>query len=497
MASSQTDVTQADRLADPGLHPEVKAETTHPAAAGFNAEAAQNIETQDQGSQWPQHYRSLGEPRRSEAFDDDQSLEEGREDIGLDELEAAPPDQNPQDDEIYRHRSLEQERRSHETAARQSSRPRSSAERSARLWAQLYLHSYIIFFSILGVLARLGIIALTTYPGAPVTTTVVWANVGGSLVMGFLREDRMLFRRHWHAAHAKAQAARRDNSDDASESSHSKEDKEETKRTYMTSRSKVHGFIGLTVGFCGTFTSFADIIRDAFLAISNDLNTAPFSSQVAASTPQSRPDGYSVLATIGVLWVEVSMSLAALSLGGHLGIATHRWAHVLPNISCEKFLNMAVVPLGVGCWIGSVIMAIWPPVEAWRGQAIFAVAFAPVGALTRLHVSKLLNPKIAAFPLGTFAVNVFGTCVLGMLWDLQHNEVGHSMLACQLLQGVADGFCGGATTVSTWVLELKALRVWHAYVYAVVSLAVSLALMVAIMGSLRWTQGFSEPTCTA
>lgn len=142
----------------------------------------------------------------------DEDYEGHRESIGLDELEAAAPDQNPQDDEYYRHTSIEQRRRSDErSAARHPSSTPLRAERIGRFWSQLYLHSHVIFFSILGVLARLGLLALTTYPGAPRATPVVWANVCGSLDMGYLREDRMLFRRHWNAARTKIMTTRQQN----------------------------------------------------------------------------------------------------------------------------------------------------------------------------------------------------------------------------------------------------------------------------------------------
>ncbi|KAL2012037.1 hypothetical protein VTN00DRAFT_4755 [Thermoascus crustaceus] len=59
---------------------------------------------------------------------------------------------------------------------------------------KLYTVSHLIFFSVVGTLARLAIEALTFYPGAPVTTSVLWANVSGSFIMGFLSEDRELFR---------------------------------------------------------------------------------------------------------------------------------------------------------------------------------------------------------------------------------------------------------------------------------------------------------------
>ena len=59
---------------------------------------------------------------------------------------------------------------------------------------ELYTVSYLIFFSILGTLARLGVQWITFYPGTPVVTPVIWANFGGSLIMGFLAEDQGLFR---------------------------------------------------------------------------------------------------------------------------------------------------------------------------------------------------------------------------------------------------------------------------------------------------------------
>jgi len=161
-------------------------------------------------------------------------------------------------------------------------------------------------------------------------------------------------------------------------------------------------------------------------------------------------------------------------------------------------------------------MAVWPPdrpggpsgrsarrQETWRGEAIFALVFAPLGCLLRFYASTHLNGRIVSFPLGTFAVNVFGTVILGMCYDLQHARfwtaghlvIGGGQVGCQVLQGVMDGFCGCLTTVSTWVIELKTLRKRHAYIYGSASVVVSLAFLVVIMGSLRWTVGFSTPAC--
>ncbi|KIV81269.1 hypothetical protein PV11_03466 [Exophiala sideris] len=45
---------------------------------------------------------------------------------------------------------------------------------------EIYIVAHLIFFSILGTLARLGLEAITQYPRAPVLTPVLWANVGGT-----------------------------------------------------------------------------------------------------------------------------------------------------------------------------------------------------------------------------------------------------------------------------------------------------------------------------
>ena len=89
------------------------------------------------------------------------------------------------------HSSQERLEKSEEERSEEESSPLSATA------TNLYTISYLILFSILGTLARLGVEAITRYPQAPFTSAVLWANVGGSLFMGFLAEDRHLFREEW------------------------------------------------------------------------------------------------------------------------------------------------------------------------------------------------------------------------------------------------------------------------------------------------------------
>jgi len=127
--------------------------------------------------------------------------------------------------------------------------------------------------------------------------------------------------------------------------------------------------------------------------------------------------------------------------------------------------------------------------------------FAPIGCLLRFYASLKLNSLVPSFPLGTFAVNMLGTAIEGMCYDIQHvrvgvmGRVGGGMVGCQILQGVQDGFCGCLTTISTWVAEINGLKRKHGWAYAFGSVFGGLCLMVIVMGSVRWSVGFSTPVC--
>ncbi|KAL1635075.1 hypothetical protein SLS58_010415 [Diplodia intermedia] len=236
-------------------------------------------------------------------------------------------------------------------------------------------------------------------------------------------------------------------------------------------------------------------MRDVFLALSNDL-PAPFNhpfpsgaTRPGYSTTVSRNGGYSFMAIIAVIATTIGLCLSAYTFGAHLALALESITPTLPFRFTRRFLDRAVVPIAWLAWLGAIFMTIWPPDrpggpsssstsswanETWRGQALFACVLAPPGCLLRFYASVKLNGLIPSFPLGTFAVNVFGTAALGMAFDLQHvplddsnaasaSMVGGGRLGCQVLEGVMDGFCGCLTTVSTWVAELSgSSRLRHA-----------------------------------
>ncbi|MCJ1281542.1 hypothetical protein MMC26_000862 [Xylographa opegraphella] len=392
-------------------------------------------------------------------------------------------------------------------------------ERASKLATKLYTFSYLILFSILGTLARLGLQALTFYPGAPVQTSVLWANFAGSLVMGFLSEDRKLFQEEW-GPRDKARRKDEELGNKSEREKESEEDAKAAKKKHGSVKKTIPLYIGLATGFCGSLTSFSSFIRDVFFALSNSLKVPVSQTSSAPINPSSmvaRSGGYDFMALLAVIILTLTLCLGGLQCGAHLAIALEPITPSIPFYLGRKFVDRITVVLAFGTWLGAILLSIWPPdrpggptgahtswaQETWRGEVIYALVFAPLGCLLRFYLSLRLNGRIASFPLGTFTVNTFGTAMLGMFYVLQHAPlggtsaglIGGGLVGCQVLQGLMDGFCGCLTTVSTWVSELKGLRRRHAYVYGAASVGVALGLLVIIMGSLKWSVGFSTPAC--
>lgn len=446
---------------------------------------------------------------RSSVRGDEEGLEEMEEEPAMDTIAAAPTQRLPTHDEQMRRRGRV------ETSGEPSpvQREKSAGTRpSPRYATELYTVSYLIFFSIFGTLARIGLQTLTVYPGAPVTFGVIWANVGGCLIMGFLAQDRNLFLlEEWIPKKQEQDNTRNDSS---SQNEKDRDDAaEETDNLQKSVKKSIPLYIGLATGFCGSFTSFSTFLRDVYFALAN----YPLSS----ITPHtSRNGGYSFMALLAVILTTVSLSIIALLFGSHLALALDSITPTLSFTLTRRYVDRIFVFLGWGCWLGAVFMSIWPPdrhrginptatqQDTWRGRVLFAMIFAPLGCLLRYYLSVHLNSRVPSFPLGTFVSNILGTIVIGVCFDLQHvsgiaaspstGSMVHLITSCQVLQGVMDGFCGCLTTVSTWVAELNGFENrWHGYFYGIVSVVIGLAFLIVIIGPLEWTVGLEVPVCVS
>ena len=104
-----------------------------------------------------------------------------------------------------------------------------------------------------------------------------------------------------------------------------------------------------------------------------------------------------------------------------------------------------------------------------------------VGALLRFCVHTAVQRRAGTvFPLGTLAVNVAGSLVLGLLHGL--GATGEEIL----LLGTA--LLGSFTTFSTWMLETEGLREGREGGMAAANVGISLALGLAAV-ALGWAVG--------
>jgi fluoride exporter len=113
-----------------------------------------------------------------------------------------------------------------------------------------------------------------------------------------------------------------------------------------------------------------------------------------------------------------------------------------------------------------------PPTALRRRATLLAVigAGGAIGAAARYGTVLALPPRLDAFPVATFLVNVVGTVILGAVAALPADWLSAHAL---MRPAIGTGFCGGLTTFSTMTLEIYQRSSAHsllAAAYAVTSL---------------------------
>lgn len=166
------------------------------------------------------------------------------------------------------------------------------------------------------------------------------------------------------------------------------------------------------------------------------------------------------MAGLSEFLVTIAMSLNGLVLGHHIGeafkaqIDRQSTMTLEPKVISRGFStshlskrDYIAIAFGVCSWLAVIFAAIFAQNQK---ELALACVFAPVGALMRWYLS-FYNGNWTYFPVGTYIANVFGTAVIAVLALLQ-NGVHIVPIACQVLQGLQDGFCGCLTTISTFMV---------------------------------------------
>lgn len=173
--------------------------------------------------------------------------------------------------------------------------------------------------------------------------------------------------------------------------------------------------------------------------------------------------GKNVLSAISEFLVTMAMSLNGLRFGQHIG----EWLteelnkrssalysaepKVVPRGFSARYLSRKdyfVIVFGIISWLGVLFAAIFSHNQR---ELAFACVFAPAGALLRWLLS-FYNGKMPKFPIGTYIANIFGTIVIAGL-AIVETSPNIPTVACDVVLGLADGFCGCLTTISTFMVN--------------------------------------------
>ena len=263
-------------------------------------------------------------------------------------------------------------------------------------------------------------------------------------------------------------------------------------------------YTALSVGFCGTLTTFSAWLYDSSWVLCNRSDARP------SLLPH-------VVDSIGILCLGLVFPCASFLLGKDLAFLAsldlstdedspngdddeekeHDGLLVeLIRGTAESTPIAAVVVLAMACVPVAVCLGV---VEEGRALCL-AMLLGPLGALLRWQLSVHLNQLLPDFPVGTFVANVAGTLLYalmavvmglvvegGLLTPLPHaNEGLQRDVGWLFLTFVLTGFCGALTTMSTFVSELFSLSVGARYRYLLVSVLPCYFCLLLINGLYFW-----------
>ncbi|EIW71125.1 hypothetical protein TREMEDRAFT_27534 [Tremella mesenterica DSM 1558] len=253
-----------------------------------------------------------------------------------------------------------------------------------------------------------------------------------------------------------------------------------------------------TTGVAGSVTTFSSWMLEGYLAFSN-------------SNVYDRKGLHDTVDGVAYSLTTFTVSLSCLIFGEHLAsILPPLPSHLLPGVipmeeitfqnspqssrylSSTPLLDSLTILSSLLSYLIILLLYFFAP-HSWRHKVLFPLLFSPPGAILRFFLSRLntFPPFIDRFPIGTFLSNIPATLLVAGMFAVQRRPI--NPVGCRAAYGVQQGLCGCWSTVSTFVVESRAIRRkrWR-WFYVLFSVVVGHLCVLFVVGGTGWSEGYLD-----
>lgn len=261
--------------------------------------------------------------------------------------------------------------------------------------------------------------------------------------------------------------------------------KDNSKQNYATL------YTSLSTGLCGCITTFSSWNAEA-VSVLLQLN------ETSLHFLSVEDNGARVIGSWIVLLLGVGMPLSALRLGKNVGLAAQAvdaYGGKQLRGNRRRWLSLPIGNCAQSCtvlaWIGATALIICICIYYANFETMFALLLGPAGTYIRWQLGELdkkTKQFAREFPVGTFIANITGSFVLAFTLVCKAYFIESAgSIPYSLLAGVAVGFCGCLTTVSTFASQLSSLPFIMAITYTLCSIMVAQVEFICVLGGYAWT----------
>ena len=232
----------------------------------------------------------------------------------------------------------------------------------------------------------------------------------------------------------------------------------------------------ITTGICGSLTTFSSWNAEAskVLLQLNDSSFQPIHHAI---------DGGSIVGFLTVLLLGIGMPVSVFCLGKNTSKSLSNTCNLKNSTVFNSLLCLRrrwIVPF-INIFVFIMITAVIITACYFTGnyEFLFSLLFGGPGTYIRWRLGALdkMNARfVKDFPFGTFLSNIIGSLILAVtLVSISYcsTQIVIGDIPLAVLKGIAVGFCGSLTTVSTFVSQLCSLPFCMSFFYAAISLVSS------------------------